>query len=1160
MLAAVSWTGGATGNWDAAANWSNNAVPTSTADVTIDTVSAATITIKSGDAESVHSLIVGSNDALSLTGGSLSIAAGLTNRGTITVGSSSSITSGTLAQNSTGTLDLQLGGAPSSGSFGLVNITGAATLGGTLRADLVNGYAPTTTDTFTPIEFASASGTFANESLPSGSTYKFNAAVTFTNVVVSAAPTATVTTTIDAGNALHAATQNLLGVNLAYWDNQLTTSQTQQVATAAGLDMYRFPGGSSSDDFHFNVANNWGDSAANTIPQFAQFISTVGGTGLVTTDYGSGSPQEAAAELAYLQGSATDTTVIGSGIEWNDNTNQWQTVNWQTVGYWASLRTASPLTTNDGLNFLRINHAAPFSNIKDWEIGNEEYGGWEIDHHGTLAPGNVSTGAQHDPATYAAFASQFAALATEITNSAGLPAISIGIDSGDPTGFGDGNWTKNVLTDGVQIGFVPGFISDHSYMQAPGAENDSTLLNATDSDPASVLDWSTRYADYQSLLQQTLSSKASSVTVMATEFNSVYTDPGKQSTSLVNGLFIANSIGSLLDSGYTGAFVWDLRNGWSTGGNNSNLLYGWRQGGDYGLLGDPSNNNAPSTGAYIAYPNYYAMQLASKLIATGGQVVSAASNYGDLDVYAVKQSNGHLELLVINTNPAATLNDQFNFTGFQPSGSAQVWQYGETQDTAQSQTANGSSALASSSASLNLSGANFSYAFPAYSMTVLDLSPAGTTPPPSVLTITGTSNSNDDVSITLLSSTQFNVTANGATTTYSTANYNQVVYNAPTDGTFSKVVFADSSGVVVANESLGSTTASDGSFQFQANGATNLYVYGGPGSTATVNVGNGGASSSNFFVVDTAHDYSYIGDPATGVYSELSGFGAETVNGSAGTTYAYLYSSSHASTVVSPAQTNFTLSGVTSTLSAFAQVYVVGAADGSDLVTLDSSGGTLVATPGFSYVEGTSSGNSFLLGALYCANVIAQASSGGSDAAIFYSYPQDAFQGALGVSSLAGSTSGAAGTSYSFQVQALGYLAVSAFESGAGTDTASLTSPGNGHFVSTSTVSTLSVGTSTITVNTYFQNSGQAMVAVPSAVSATGSSNGSDTADLYDAAGSNSLAAQGNTATLTTQIGKAAVTSFSKVNAYQQNGSDDTVSEQAVDFALQTIGIWTSAG
>ena len=40
---------------------------------------------------------------------------------------------------------------------------------------------------------------------------------------------------------------------------------------------------------------------------------------MVTVDYGSGSPQEAAAELAYLEGSPTDTTSLGTGIEWNDS-------------------------------------------------------------------------------------------------------------------------------------------------------------------------------------------------------------------------------------------------------------------------------------------------------------------------------------------------------------------------------------------------------------------------------------------------------------------------------------------------------------------------------------------------------------------------------------------------------------------------------------------------------------------------------------------------------------------------------------------------------------------------------------------------------------------------------------------------------------------------
>jgi len=379
------------------------------------------------------------------------------------------------------------------------------------------------------------------------------------------------------------------------------------------------------------------------------------------------------------------------------------------------------MAINDGLNFLRIGYAAPFTAIKYWEVGNEEYGSWETDHHGTAGPGGVSTGAQHDPATYVAFAKQFADLAAQILAAAGQPAISFGIDSGDPTGNSDNKWTRNVLTIGLADGFVPAFISDHSYMQAPSSENDSYLLNSTVSDANSDLDWSTRYGLYQSLLQQTLAGQASDVTIMATEFNSVYASPGKQSTSLVNGLFIANSLGSLLTSGYSAGYVWDLRNGWGTGDNNSNSLYGWREGGDYGVLGPAGQNDPPYANTYIAYPSYYALQLASKIIVAGGEVVSATSNYGDLDVYAVKQANGDLDLLVINTDPAAAINSQFSVTGIQPTGAAQVWQYGKAEDLAQSLTTNGASMLTHTSASLTVNGTNFSYAFPAYSMTVLDL-------------------------------------------------------------------------------------------------------------------------------------------------------------------------------------------------------------------------------------------------------------------------------------------------------------------------------------------------------------------------------------------------------------------------------------------------------
>ena len=323
----------------------------------------------------------------------------------------------------------------------------------------------------------------------------------------------------------------LLGVNVAWYDSVLNTPQTQQMVQAAGLTMFRFPGGSSSDDFHFNAAPTY--NGEGTDGSMASFIASVKGVGLATIDYGSGSPQEAAAFLAYLNAPVGNTTSIGVGQEWNDTTNAWQQVDWKTAGYWASLRAQAPLAQDDGLNFLRLNHPAPFG-IHYWEVGNEEYGSWEIDHHT----------AQHDPATYITFAKQFQTLATKIDST-----ISIGLDVGSPGDFN--NWTANILQQSASQGLTVGFLSDHNYVQAPGSESDSNLLlhtvtdpNSDPSDPGNPYDWAVGAADYESLLTQYLGAPpGSKVELLATEFNSVYSNPGKQTTSLVNGLYLADSLG-----------------------------------------------------------------------------------------------------------------------------------------------------------------------------------------------------------------------------------------------------------------------------------------------------------------------------------------------------------------------------------------------------------------------------------------------------------------------------------------------------------------------------------------------------------------------------------------------------------------------------------------
>jgi hypothetical protein len=707
-------------------------------------------------------------------------AAGVTNNGTITAGVGDNINdTGAFTQSSTGTFNSLLGGTAASLLFGSVTATGTANLAGKLTATLAGGYTPALGDAFNLLTYSGATGTFTTVQVPSGASYAFQSAVGPFDTGISALPL-TLSTTVNIGTVIAAAPPAVVGVNLALWDDSLTTTQTQQMVEAAGLNMFRFPGGSDSDDNHFNTSSNDGDSSANTIAQFAQFIQAVGGTGLVTTDYGSASPQEAEAELAYLLGSPTDTTVIGTGIEWNDAAGAWQNVNWQTVGYWASLRAASPLGTNDGLNFLRINHAAAFSNINYWEIGNEEYGSWEIDHHGTAGPGGVSTGLQHDPATYAKFAAAFASFIAADHQTI-FPTIHIGIDSGDPTGGSDNNWTKTVLADGNALGFVPGFISDHNYVQGPGSESDSFLLNDTVSDVGSTLSWATRYSLYEAMLQQTVGSTAAAgVQVMATEYNSNYGVEGKQMVSIVNGLFVADSIGSLIDAGYTSGLFWDLRNGWTTSGNNSPSLYGWREGGDEGLLGDPNiTNDAPSTGPYVAYPNYFAEELGSKIVQSGGKVVSAVSNYNEMAVYTVLEANGHLDLLVINKNPDANITEQFSLPGFNASGQAQIWQYGEAQDYAQSLTSNGAASLANLTTTLSFTGSNFSYMFPAYSMTVIDLTPT----PVVVNAAAADSNPVSGISTDLSALGSENGSSSGLTYTWSATGPAGVLYTGNTNGT-----------------------------------------------------------------------------------------------------------------------------------------------------------------------------------------------------------------------------------------------------------------------------------------------------------------------------------------------------------------------------------------
>ena len=276
-------------------------------------------------------------------------------------------------------------------------------------------------------------------------------------------------------------------------------------------------------------------------------------------------------------------------------------------------------------------------------------------------------------------------------------------------------------------------MSDHTYITG---YSDSTLLVNTvnytgfsDNDFAdgyqSLGDWANKAAWYRNLLNTKLgSSLASGVQLMETEFNCDLSN--KQAVSLVGGLWVADAIGGLMQTEFTVALQWDLTNGYTTLSADPSH-YGWREGSNEGLI-STGTNAPPAWGPYIPYPEYFAEQLLSKIMQSGGQVVSASSSDSNLSVYAVREQNGHVDLLVINKSASSDLTGTFNFTGFTPSTSATYWRYGKTEDTAQSQTSDGHASLSTGTATLAVNGSNYSYTFSSYSMTVLDLTPVNQAP------------------------------------------------------------------------------------------------------------------------------------------------------------------------------------------------------------------------------------------------------------------------------------------------------------------------------------------------------------------------------------------------------------------------------------------------
>ncbi|MGA1985241.1 MAG: hypothetical protein ABSG72_03140 [Candidatus Sulfotelmatobacter sp.] len=193
-----------------------------------------------------------------------------------------------------------------------------------------------------------------------------------------------------------------IGVSGDRWDAKAFDPATVKLLQDAGVTSLRFPGNNGIDAlYHWStgaVINPYTNDRApafapeRKLPAMVPIIDKLG-TALITVNYGSnldgtggGEPAEAAAWVAYVNGKPTNTQEIGKDSKGND---------WKTVGYWASLRAATPLPTDDGFNALRIGHPEPIG-IQLWTIGHEPWNNGFYGQAHTLGSDADNSGKYHE--------------------------------------------------------------------------------------------------------------------------------------------------------------------------------------------------------------------------------------------------------------------------------------------------------------------------------------------------------------------------------------------------------------------------------------------------------------------------------------------------------------------------------------------------------------------------------------------------------------------------------------------------------------------------------------------------------------------------------------------------------------------------------------------
>ena len=456
---------------------------------------------------------------------------------------------------------------------------------------------------------------------------------------------------------------DLMGIHTSVYDGNMQLPTTPDLLKAAGVKSLCYPGGSYADLYHWSLhkgtytpASGSGSNMIYVAPdthfgKFLTFMEKVGANALITVDYGmnslgngGGEPNEAAAWVAYANGSTSNTMTIGPDSKGTD---------WNTVAFWAGLRAAAPLPADDGYNMFRISHPAPFG-IKYWEVGNELYGngwyyggcGWEADMHLAYPESGTCTDRMNNaalsPAAYGNGVKAYSQAMKAVD-----PSIKIGgiVVAHSDTEYS--NWNSMVLPNACAS---MDFASVHWYAgtslatlaTVPGPEIPKVFQRAHTATgtasyncpgganmPVAITEWGPNTNGNNVKIPMSTATAA-------------------PAGSQIIGLFAADSYANFMEQGAMAAHWLELHNGSYLAGVDA--------------TNDPftTMNDSPRWG-------YHAAQLAHFLATGGDKMVKAATSttgFGtDVKSHAAVHANGDIAVMLTNVNASSDAAMTVNVTG-----------------------------------------------------------------------------------------------------------------------------------------------------------------------------------------------------------------------------------------------------------------------------------------------------------------------------------------------------------------------------------------------------------------------------------------------------------------------------------------------------------------